>query len=63
MEHAEEVDNRVADWLFSSKVEAFEAGRFIGFNNGGVTASGTSPPLNASAVVSKPRPRPNEGAV
>ena len=32
MEHAEEVDNRVADWLFSSKVEAFEVGRFVGCN-------------------------------
>ena len=32
IEHAEEVDNRVADWLFSSKVEAFEAGRLLGFN-------------------------------
>ena len=32
MEHAEEVDDRVADRLFSSKVEAFEAGRFVGFN-------------------------------
>ena len=32
MEHAEEVNNRVADWLFSSKVEAFEAGRWLGLN-------------------------------
>jgi hypothetical protein len=27
IEHVEEVDKRVADRLFSSKVEAFEAGR------------------------------------
>ena len=32
MEHAEEVDKRIADWLFSSKVEAFDAGRLVGLN-------------------------------
>jgi hypothetical protein len=32
LEHAEEIDSPVADWLFSSKAEAFEAGLFVGFN-------------------------------
>jgi len=30
LEHADEVDRRVADCLFESKFEAFEVGRLVG---------------------------------